>query len=644
MRARLAIAFGFAFLYGFVALVLAGSASADPEECVMFSINVQDFSYPERSAQTVNRILDIHEKLGVPVDLYLSSAIAALYEDESLELLKRLATSRLAAVSYHVRPPAPYYTKFDWKGMRQMSEEEQRAIVREYETHRIDPETGRATDRPGGYSHLKELLGYAPWVASCQADGELAPAVHAVLRDLGARLFAMHGRAINFGDRAHGLFQRSEHVDLKLFQFVGQDAGDLLENAFAEARKARGGKAPWFVGVKMHDNDFIAEKSAWTTVYLSRNRRPDWDLDVRAALLSEAKQAAVWQHYEAAVGWVAAHGDRVRALNAPMLLEKLDVGAGVTEGAAPQAGKSRGPRREEDESDGPRPVKQPAASGESSGKSSAKAPGTAAEGTLLYVSGSMHIESKRDRWPDPDALIAFFRRAAATGMHWSVGPDIGWLQGEPRAGDVVRALEALGVQWDIHAHRHEDRARCAAAIRKMGGHPTAVASGVVLDEVESLRDPVRSGGVVWEAKVLWGSVRNPWHGADSDMPAIGVWRPKSGEEFSVHDPEGDLIEVAGGPVGLPELERLAQEVAGVRDGAPLLSASIMIDPGRLTVGRTQDGIEAVEACAARLSQASHVRWATIDETAEAWVEAGSVPARREVEAGTFQEGPRRRHR
>jgi hypothetical protein len=270
-------------------------------------------------------------------------------------------------------------------------------------------------------------------------------------------------------------------------------------------------------------------------------------------------------------------------------------------------------------------------------------PGAAEDkgGTLLYVSGTMHIETKRTRWPEPDALVAFFRRATATGMRWSVGADIGWLDGEPRAAEVIRATEALGVQWDDHAHRHQDCALCAVAIARFGGHPTTVASGVLLDEVEALREPVRVEGASWEAEILWGTNARSGHGPGADLPAIGVWRP-SRRAFEVHDPEGDLIAVGGGPLGLADLETLAREVAGVSDGPPVLSASIMVAPSSLTLVRGNDGIEQIEAWAARMRALPAVRWATIAETAAAWKEAGGVPSRREVDAEPAGPPPRRR--
>ncbi len=577
-------------------LALSSCALADPEAYVVFSINVQDFTYPDRSADVLRRIIDLHEKLGVPVDLYLTTTMVDLCEESAPDLLERLKSSKFASVSYHVRPPCPYYTKFDWAGLSKMGEEELRKTIREYETHGLDLATGRPTEEPGGYAKLTKLLGYAPVAASLQSEAGIGATVQEVFEGLGARMFAVHGRAVNLGDKKGGAWLRPEHHDLKLFEHVGEEASDLVEAAVAEARRTPGARAPWFVGVKMHDNDFFAEKSAWTTVYMRRKRMPPWDPTIEAGVLAEERQASTWELYEATVEYVASQKARLEAVNAPRLVERLEEGSAT-------------PRED----------------------------GQA----VLCLSGTMHIETKRQSWPDPDALIAFFERATKTGMRWSIGADIGWLEGEPRAGEVIKATEALGVQWDVHAHRHEDRASCAAAIRRLGGSPTSVASGVTLDEVDLLRDPVVDAeGNRWQAEVLWGAVVHPRHGLGSDLNQIGVWRPRSGEAFSEHDGSGTLIAVGGGHLDLAEAEKLASEVAS--DGPPVLAASIMVQPKSLCVQGTEDGIDAIEAWAARVSRNASVRWATIEETAEAWVAAGEVPSLRETAGDPAPQRPPRR--
>ncbi len=599
------------------ALALATSVRAsEPRECVMFSINVQDFAHPEESVTTLRRIAAIHARYQVPVDFYLTTTMADVLEAQAPDLISLLRTSDIVSGSYHVRPPSPYYTKFDWLGLRQMTAAQQHETIWSYETHGLDLATGKTTDRPGGYQKLKELLGYAPVAVSAQSDAELGSIANAVFKELGARMFAVHGRPPNFGDRRDGVPLRPELVDLKLFQHPGEDAGKLIDDALAEAHRVPGARAPYFVGVKMHDNDFIAERSAWLNAFMDRNRRPPWDLSHAAGLKSEADRAAQWRLYESAVAYVASQRARLTALNAPKVLAMLDP--------------------------------------EATGNVDEKAPATAAPPkppppSLLYISGTMHIESKRLSWPQPDALVKFFARATAAGrapgsingMRWSVGADIGWLEGEPRAAEIIRATEKLGVQWDVHAHQMADRATCADLMRKFGGHPTTVASGLIVHEIDAMRSAVVGrDGVRWQAQIIWGLVKFGRHGPDSDDFAIGVWRPKSSDEFATHDPAGNLIAVGGSRLGLAEVERLAETTATNRSGPPLLQATVMIPPGTLKIRGTEDGIEAIEAWAGRMAALPSVRWATIEETARAWVEAGGVSSRMKVPSDGLSPGER----
>jgi len=570
-------------------------------DCVIFSINVQDFAHPELSVATLKRLIALHEKHRVPVDFYLTTTMADLYEANAPELIEQIRKSAFVLVSYHVRPPSPYYTQYDWLGLRDLSAEQQRETVRRYETRGLDLATGQTTDQPGGYEKLRALFGYAPVCVSSQSDAGAGRVVSSVFKELGARMFAVHGRPPNFGDQRDGLPLRPELVDVKLFQHGGKRGGDVIEAALREAHANPEARAPYFIGVKMHDNDFIAETSAWVTTYMKRNRRPPWDLSVKAPLKSERDQAAMWELYESAVGHVTQAKERLVAVNAPMVLAMLD---GKPEAAA-----------------GAKPTSAPAGP------------------AWLYVSGTMHIETRRQSWPDPDQLLAFFKRATqagragdrTNGMRWSIGTDIGWLEGEPRAREIIRATEALGVQWDVHAHQMPDRANCAAATKRFGGHPNTVASGLLLRELDDLRLPIRGrDGATWQAEVLWGIALQPLHGPGADDYSIGLWRPKSRDDYTTHDPSGNLIAVGNGHLGLADVEKLAREKpAAIRD-APVVSASVMFSPRTMTVTGSDDGIEAIEAWAARMAALPSVRWATIAETAEAWLAQGAIPSRTTV--------------
>lgn len=229
----------------------------------------------------------------------------------------------MVAVSYHVRPPAPYTNDFDWLGLGSMSAAEQYDAVMEYETHDIDLVNGTSTDEPGGYQYVKDLIGYAPYAAGVPSSAGLTSAVDKVMFELGAVMDIVHGdEAFNLGEKKNGLFIRPETIDLKLFSYGGANGTTALDEALAAAPNASSAEAPYFINVKMHDNDFFAENSAWTTVYLAKGfyRRPPFDLALKSALLTDAEQVAMWTRYEQAVKHASELED-VGLLNIPQTLQ-----------------------------------------------------------------------------------------------------------------------------------------------------------------------------------------------------------------------------------------------------------------------------------------------------------------------------------
>lgn len=288
----------------------------------IFSINVQDFLHPAESAAVLNRIIDLHEELSVPVDVYLTDVMARIYAEQYPDLLTRLKTSPVVAVSYHYRAPRPYANNYDWLGLSAMSADELYQTVMRYETRAVDPVTGQTTDDAGGYQYVADVIGYAPYAASSIADSaEIDSAILQVFNDLGAQMTVVHGRALNLGDMKKGLPIRPEHYDYKVFEYAG-DAATGFESALTQAHGS-GGVAPYFVGVKMHDNDFFAIKSAWLTVYVDGGKRPNWDTSLAAPLLSQPEQDAMWSLYEQTVRYVASQTSRVTPVNIPMVLEML---------------------------------------------------------------------------------------------------------------------------------------------------------------------------------------------------------------------------------------------------------------------------------------------------------------------------------
>lgn len=205
-----------------------------------------------------------------------------------------------------------------------MSVDEIAQTVRNYETHAVDPVTGQITNEVGGYQYVANVIGYPPYAGSSLAsDATIDDAVMQVFRELGAQMTVVHGRALNLGDMKKGLFVRPEHYDYMLFENVGTDPVQGFEHALTQAQTAQDAIAPFFVGIKMHDNDFFSTQSAWLTVYVDGGKRPNWNPDLKSDLLSQTEQDAMWTMYEQTVIYVASQQNRIGAVNLPMILEML---------------------------------------------------------------------------------------------------------------------------------------------------------------------------------------------------------------------------------------------------------------------------------------------------------------------------------
>lgn len=252
------------------------------------------------------------------------------------------------------------------------------------------------------------------------------------------------------------------------------------------------------------------------------------------------------------------------------------------------------------------------------------------EPTLLYISGTTHIETKPQTWPNVDAYLAFLQQVTALGLKWSVGADVGWLEGESRAAELIQASEALGVQWDVHTHSPQDRAQAAYLITQMGGHPNSVVSGMLVSEFSSI-GPQTYQGFTWTPQVLWGGTNCPGHRPGCDDLAAGLWMPLSAEQYTTHDPSGQYIRVGGGTHQLNDGRELAKSIANGQNTYPVISFTLMVSPTSLTIVNSNDGMAEMTAFAKEMYDYGFVRWANIEETAQAWVAAGSVPSRIEME-------------
>lgn len=252
---------------------------------------------------------------------------------------------------------------------------------------------------------------------------------------------------------------------------------------------------------------------------------------------------------------------------------------------------------------------------------------SSATGTTLYISATMHIETKFDSWPaDKEAFLAFLQQTTDAGIRWSIGGDIGWLENADNAQEIVQRSAAMGVQWDNHAHSPNDFGKIAYILSSWGVTPTGVISGFLIKDFDGLQSSYSYQGYSWSPTVIWGGVVCPGHKDGCDDLSVSLYRPTSSSQFEVHDPAGQLIKLGGGSHQLADAESLAAEIAQGQHPYPVIGYTIMVEPETYRIATSPtDDINAILAFVDRMNAYPFVEWATIQETAQAWIDAGGVP-------------------
>jgi len=257
--------------------------------------------------------------------VYLTDPIVQAYLRESPELLERLRTSPQAVVSYHLRPPSPYYWNFDFLGLADLAGPDLAALLTDYETHALDLASGTPGGSPGGYDYLARLVGYAPPVVSgFSQGGPVGETLLDLYYDLGAGLYVVHGRVVEPGETAGPLFIRPEHVEMKLYEHPEREAAAWIRQELEPWR----GEEPVYLNIKVHENNFYLWGTSWDPIFYSPGGplEPPFDLTAGEGLLryrSESEQAAQWANYEAAVAFVGANRYSYHAADCREVLEAL---------------------------------------------------------------------------------------------------------------------------------------------------------------------------------------------------------------------------------------------------------------------------------------------------------------------------------
>lgn len=306
------------------------SSTQNPKELttknILFTVNTQEFIFGDESIETLNRIVDIHEAYDIPVDIYLDDQILQVYLDEAPELIERFKTSSVVSISYHARPPVPYYYDYDWLGLESYSQEELEALIEDYGTHAIDSETGETTAEAGGFSYFEEVFDYAPPAAATPTSGTTGSLVKSYFAENGASFLVENDRDYSWGETREGIPVRPEDVEVKLFERTDESPEDI----FSELDSLTG-EGPYFMNIKVHDNDFITDESAWVAIYVANKKQnhgtltPPFDLSLAEDrnFLSDEESEALWDAYEACVAYAADHQSEYSTWNMMELIDEL---------------------------------------------------------------------------------------------------------------------------------------------------------------------------------------------------------------------------------------------------------------------------------------------------------------------------------
>jgi hypothetical protein len=306
--------------------------TSSPRSHITFVVNTHDFGRTNLSADTLLRLISIYERHHVRGDFYLTAPVVETYAKARPEVIERLKKSGMT-ISYHFRPPHPGYTGFDGT-LRGIEVDALVSKLREYETYRLDLETGGLQrDVAGGYLYVKQTLGTAPVVASALSGN---PAIKAALlniyRQMGAQMTMIYHESGTRPEQPfewrQGLLIRPSDFSVTRWAVPGSERENFwwnqldtlhaaeynpteyLKRRLTEWKNPR----PAFITVLIHENDFYAQGGpSWNAMYMREGGKaplqPPYNTKApdRIELRDAANQEKIWKTYEELVAYAATH-------------------------------------------------------------------------------------------------------------------------------------------------------------------------------------------------------------------------------------------------------------------------------------------------------------------------------------------------
>ncbi len=340
------------------------------------------------------------------------------------------------------------------------------------------------------------------------------------------------------------------------------------------APSAEGGRAPFVAGIKMHDNDFLAEDSAWTTVYLAKGARqgPPWN-----TALKSAQPRADREQPRLAADGVIGEGNMRRTTWLIVMATVLG-GFWLMQDILLAAARTRifvtfVSHNEESISNPPcAPVMTD--------------PVRFAANRTAVLSAAQVIDDKRATW-DFQSEYEYLLRL----IDWETAAERQRTQGL----NLVHYLNTFApghIQVDAHSHeqRGYNYADVAYILAQLNVPPNGIVGGFIVAPAAQqtwtrLRQPFKGSrfpAYTWTATQIWGG-GSAGHTDDSD--ASGIWRPRAANAFEQDDPAQTLLAVGNYP-GL----------ATAVDGESVAGLLTSLRAGRLQAGRMYTATIMIPQC------------------------------------------------
>jgi peptidoglycan/xylan/chitin deacetylase (PgdA/CDA1 family) len=287
---------------------------------VTFVVNTHEWYYLDIGAGTLTHLLDLFENYGVRAEFYFTAPTFKLYEEYYPDVLQRMHDLNMT-ISFHIRNPHPITFETEYSiAMESMSHEELVEEFRKYETYALDMTTGLYDEsQPGGYSYMKEKLGYAPPVAGIsQRNKAFLDAELEVLQEMGLQMYIVQHTGETLRMTSWGILSRpSAFAVEKADGEPWWKENEKLDPAelFAEADDGEYGV------VLIHDSDFYSTTAGWGQVYRSPEGKENGVYDLNRSdpslitLYSTDHIAQMWENYEAMLVYATKHFDVVTSVD-----------------------------------------------------------------------------------------------------------------------------------------------------------------------------------------------------------------------------------------------------------------------------------------------------------------------------------------